>query len=86
VAVDDELQPDGAVTKVKGCWNARRSIFVVGPIFSYPSGDPQAGGGFKSLNPAADLCGCTRTKNDALCRDLGTLPRIMAWIVLVGGP
>ena len=34
VAVDDELKPDGAVTKVKGLLERDKVDFVVGPIFS----------------------------------------------------
>src|ERR1700726_1282886 len=34
VAVDDELKPDGAVTKVKGLLERDKADFVVGPIFS----------------------------------------------------
>jgi branched-chain amino acid transport system substrate-binding protein len=34
VAVDDELKPDAAVTKVKGLLERDRVDFVVGPIFS----------------------------------------------------
>ena len=34
VAVDDELKPDGAVTKVKGLLEREKVDFVVGPIFS----------------------------------------------------
>src|SRR5947209_11047390 len=34
VVVDDELKPDGAVTKVKGLLERDRVDFVVGPIFS----------------------------------------------------
>src|SRR5712675_3575047 len=34
VAVDDELKPDGAVTKVKGLLERDNVDFVVGPIFS----------------------------------------------------
>src|SRR5258705_8709649 len=34
VAVDDELKPDGAVTKVKGLLERDKGDFVVGPIFS----------------------------------------------------
>ena len=34
IAVDDELKPDGAVTKVKGLLEREKVDFVVGPIFS----------------------------------------------------
>ena len=34
IAVDDELKPDGAVTKVKGLLERDKVDFVVGPIFS----------------------------------------------------
>src|ERR1041384_2034214 len=34
VVVDDELKPDGAVTKVKGLLERDHVDFVVGPIFS----------------------------------------------------
>src|SRR3954470_11041885 len=34
VVVDDELKPDGAVTKVKGLLERDKVDFVVGPIFS----------------------------------------------------
>ena len=34
VVVDDELKPDGAVTKVKGLLEREKVDFVVGPIFS----------------------------------------------------
>src|SRR4030081_3804266 len=34
VAVDDELKPDAAVTKVKGLLEREKVDFVVGPIFS----------------------------------------------------
>src|SRR3984893_2140846 len=34
VAVDDELKPDAAVTKVKGLLERDKVDFVVGPIFS----------------------------------------------------
>ncbi len=34
IAVDDELKPDGAVTKVKGFLERDKVDFVVGPIFS----------------------------------------------------
>src|SRR5712671_7238032 len=34
VAVDDELKPDGAVSKVKGLLERDKVDFVVGPIFS----------------------------------------------------
>src|SRR5258707_14880956 len=34
VAVDDELKPDGAVTKVRGLLERDKVGFVVGPIFS----------------------------------------------------
>src|SRR5258708_14285537 len=34
VAADDELKPDGAVTKVKGLLEGDKGDFVVGPIFS----------------------------------------------------
>jgi len=34
VAIDDELKPDGAVTKVKGLLERDKVDFVVGPIFS----------------------------------------------------
>ncbi len=34
IAVDDELKPDAAVTKVKGLLERERVDFVVGPIFS----------------------------------------------------
>jgi branched-chain amino acid transport system substrate-binding protein len=34
ISVDDELKPDGAVTKVKGLLEREKVDFVVGPIFS----------------------------------------------------
>ena len=34
VEADDELKPDGAVTKVKGLLERDKVDFVVGPIFS----------------------------------------------------
>ena len=34
VVVDDELKPDGAVTKAKGLLERDKVDFVVGPIFS----------------------------------------------------
>src|ERR1700712_4534520 len=34
VVVDDELKPDGAVSKVKGLLERDKVDFVVGPIFS----------------------------------------------------
>src|SRR3984893_9642512 len=34
VVADDELKPDGAVTKVKGLLERDKVVFVVGPIFS----------------------------------------------------
>src|SRR5712664_2324501 len=34
VVVDDELKPDGAVTKAKGLLEREKVDFVVGPIFS----------------------------------------------------
>ena len=34
IPVDDELKPDGAVTKVKGLLEREKVDFVVGPIFS----------------------------------------------------
>src|SRR5581483_2785577 len=34
IAIDDELKPDAAVTKVKGLLERERVDFVVGPIFS----------------------------------------------------
>src|ERR1700710_1045680 len=42
IVADDELKPDGAVTKVKGLLERDKVDFVVGPIFyNHPQPTPQ---------------------------------------------
>src|SRR4030088_3514360 len=50
VVVDDELKPDGAVTKAKGLLERDKVDFVVGPIFSnLLQAIHKAGDGFKDF-------------------------------------